>query len=142
VPVAQAIGRWGNFFNSELFGRPVAADFFLRVYIPLEDRPAGYREFSYFHPTFLYESVWDLLLFFLLYLVVIHKARGYPGLTFMVYLAGYSAGRMLIEPLRIDGFSFVGGLQTPFVISAVFLVGAILGMVVIIKRGNSRRKNG
>jgi prolipoprotein diacylglyceryltransferase len=59
----------------------------------------------------------------------------------MVYLAGYSVGRMLIEPLRIDGFSFVGGLQTPFVISAVFLVGAILGMFVIVKRGNSRQKS-
>ncbi len=141
VPLAQAIGRWGNFFNSELFGRPVAPDFFLKVFIPLQDRPEGYREFSYFHPTFLYESVWDLLLFFLLYSVVIHKTRAYPGLTFMVYLAGYSLGRMLIEPLRIDGFSFVGGLQTPFVISAVFLVGAILGMFVIVKRGNSRQKS-
>jgi phosphatidylglycerol---prolipoprotein diacylglyceryl transferase len=135
VPLAQAIGRWGNFFNSELFGRPVGPDFFLRLYIPPENRPLDYREFSYFHPTFLYESIWDLLLFCLLYFVVVNKTRAYPGLTFMIYLAGYSLGRMLIEPLRIDGFSFVAGMQTPVVISAVFLAGSIIGMVLILKRG-------
>ncbi len=62
--LGQAIGRWGNFFNSEAFGRPT--DLPWKLYIPLERRPPGYEGFEYFHPTFLYESLWDLMVFSIL----------------------------------------------------------------------------
>lgn len=63
TPLAQAVGRWGNFFNSEAFGLPVQDSFPLKLYIPPEARPIAYHANSFFHPTFLYESIWNLLLF-------------------------------------------------------------------------------
>lgn len=120
LPLGQAIGRWGNFFNSEAFGKPVASNFPLRLFIPTECRPALYAENEYFHPTFLYESVWDFLLFLILSFVILPKANKYSGLAFMLYIAGYSLGRLLIEPLRVDSI-MVAGLAAPLVVSAVAL---------------------
>src|SRR5277367_4046528 len=113
VPLAQAIGRWGNFFNSELFGRPVSPEFPLRLFIPQDRRPVGYEGISYYHPTFLYESLWDLMLFLLLYYVLLDRLRNKPGLVFSLFVAGYSLGRTLIEPLRMDSI-MMGGYQVPF----------------------------
>lgn len=132
VPLAQSIGRWGNFFNSEAFGRPVPDDFLMRLYIPKENRPHLYSNNDYFHPTFLYESIWDFALFLLLYFVLVERLRKYPGLTFMAYLAGYSIGRLLIEPLRVDSI-MIGGAQAPFVVSAVTLVVATLLALILVK---------
>ena len=104
VALGQAIGRWGNFFNSEAFGVPT--DLPWKLFIPAQSRPVIYGTSEFFHPTFLYESIWDLLLFGLLVLLFRRglKAPGMlpSGAMSCVYLVGYSLGRVWIEGLRID----------------------------------------
>jgi len=128
--LGQAIGRWGNFFNSEAFGRPVPPDFPLKLFIPPEARPASYENVDYFHPTFLYESIWDLTVFAVLYFVVADKLKPFPGMCFLLYLASYSVGRLLIEPLRTDSI-FMFGMPAPIIVSALSLVVAVIGMLIL-----------
>jgi phosphatidylglycerol---prolipoprotein diacylglyceryl transferase len=133
IPLAQAIGRWGNFFNSELFGRPVSPDFPLRLFIPQERRPVGYEGISFYHPTFLYESLWDLMLFLLLYYVLLDRFRNRPGVVFSLFVAGYSLGRALIEPLRMDSI-MMAGFQVPFVVSLIMLALSVVASVFFFTR--------
>lgn len=128
VGLAQAIGRWGNFFNSEAFGRPITSDFFLRLYIPPDRRPPQYQMNDYFHPTFLYESFWDLGIFFLLYFFLADRLRAYPGITFLCYLSLYSIGRLLIEPLRVDSLPAFG-MPAPILVSTIMLLLSWLGII-------------
>lgn len=130
VSLGQAIGRWGNFFNNECFGGPVDPSFPFRLYIPPEHRPAAFQNESYFHPAFLYESVWDLLLFLLLYFYLGKKLKQFPGVTFMVYLGLYSIGRLLIEPLRTDSIMKFG-MQVPVVASVVCLAISVLAIIAL-----------
>lgn len=118
IPLAQALGRWGNFFNSEAFGHPVGDNFWLKLFIPIDSRPMEYRTFSYFHPTFLYESIWNFLLFLILYFGIAPRTVKYPGMTSCVYLAGYSLGRVLIEPLRVDSIANYMNVPIPLLVSA------------------------
>jgi phosphatidylglycerol:prolipoprotein diacylglycerol transferase len=137
IPLAQAVGRWGNFFNSELFGQPVPDGFPIAVLIPPHLRPDSAKSYSYFHATFLYESVWDLLLFFFLYFFVARKFKDTPFFTSLVYIACYNIGRLLIEPLRMDSIMVnIGGtsVQSPMVASTLFLVVALVGIVIVILR--------
>ncbi len=128
--LGQAIGRWGNFFNSEAFGSPT--DLPWKLFIPLANRPANYREFEYFHPTFLYESLWNLGVFGLLLGLFFwglqrpHRLRA--GTLFLVYMIAYSAGRLWIEGLRTDSLMF-GPLRMAQVVS---LVGIALGWIGLI----------
>lgn len=130
VPLAQAIGRWGNFFNSEAFGKPVSEDFPLKLFIAPDRRPVQYHAFSYFHPTFLYESIWDFGLFILLYFVLAKRLKDYEGMTFFVYLALYSIGRLIIEPMRTDSI-MAGTIPFPIIASAVGLIIGIVGAFVV-----------
>ena len=75
--IGQAIGRWGNFFNEEAFGQPTNLPW--KLYISPQHRPPGYAQFDYFHPTFLYESVWDLAMFILLVAWLRPRLREQPG---------------------------------------------------------------
>lgn len=134
VLLAQAIGRWGNFFNSEAFGRPTSLPW--KLFIPAQDRPAQYADFSYFHPTFLYESLWNLLGFIILALICRylysrpHKKTGY---VFCGYLIWYSIGRFFIESLRTDSL-YVGSLRTAQIVSVIlFAAGAAL-LIFLIKK--------
>lgn len=123
--LGQAIGRWGNFFNSEAFGGPT--DLPWKLYIPPERRPPGLVEFEYFHPTFLYESLWDLAVFALLLTLFfrsLHGLRLKVGTLFLVYLIAYSLGRFWIEGLRTDSL-MLGPLRIAQVVS---LVGIGLGL--------------
>ena len=104
VALGQAIGRWGNFFNSEAFGLPT--DLPWRLSIPQAQRPLEFLDRSGFHPTFLYESLWNLGVCALL-LLLFHRAnRGRirlpAGALSCVYLMAYSSGRVWIEGLRVD----------------------------------------
>ncbi len=99
ILLAQAIGRWGNWFNQELFGRPTTVPWALEI--DLQHRPAGYEDFATFHPTFLYESLWNLAVVGVL-LWADRRFRLGHGRVFALYLAGYCAGRIWIENLRID----------------------------------------
>ena len=99
IVLAQAIGRFGNYFNQELFGRPTTLPWGLEI--DLAHRPAGYEEFATFHPTFLYESLWNVAVAVLV-IWADRRFRLGHGRAFAVYVAGYCAGRGWIEYLRID----------------------------------------
>jgi phosphatidylglycerol:prolipoprotein diacylglycerol transferase len=124
--LGQAIGRWGNFFNSEAFGGPTNLPW--KLYIPPEHRPPEYVNFAYFHPTFLYESLWDLIVFGLLLTLFFRglqgKSRLKVGTLFLVYLIAYSLGRFWIEGLRTDSL-MLGPLRIAQIVS---LVGISLGV--------------
>ncbi|EAZ91093.1 prolipoprotein diacylglyceryl transferase [Crocosphaera chwakensis] len=130
LALGQAIGRWGNFFNSEAFGAPTNLPW--KLYIPVNNRPVDYLTFEYFHPTFLYESVWNVLVFtLLLYLFfwgLKHPHRFYMGTLSLVYLIAYSCGRIWIEGLRTDSL-MLGPLRVAQVISLVMISVGILGLV-------------
>lgn len=104
IALGQAIGRWGNFFNSEAFGVPT--DLPWKLFIPFASRPPLYATSDYFHPTFLYESLWNLALFIglmLLFQLGMRRPSDLPaGALSCLYLVGYSLGRVWIEGLRID----------------------------------------
>ena len=135
VPLAQSIGRWGNFFNSEAFGMPVADDYPLRLFIPPENRPMMYHNSKFFHPTFLYESVYDLILFAFLYFFAYKRLRKYPGLLLCIYIAGYSIGRIVIEQIRIDAIASYRGLPVPLLVSAAMMGVAMCGALYVYRRG-------
>ena len=103
---AQAIGRFGNWFNIELFGRPLQAWWALEV--PVGKRPSALRTFETFHPTFLYEAIWcSLVAITLLFL----SKKLLPGQVFAIYIASYCLGRFFIESIRIDSANLFFGLR-------------------------------
>ncbi|MDQ1521084.1 MAG: hypothetical protein QOI55_2157, partial [Actinomycetota bacterium] len=108
VVVAQAIGRWGNWFNQELFGRPTSLPWGLEI--DPAHRPAGYLADRTFHPTFLYESLWCLLVFG----VIVWAERRFrfrKGQAFSLYVAMYTFGRIFFEWLRVDPASKIFGVR-------------------------------
>jgi prolipoprotein diacylglyceryl transferase len=124
IVLAQAIGRWGNWFNIELFGRPTNLPWALEV--PVENRPAGYSLSQFFHPTFLYESIWCVLIAMLCaYASRKSEApRLAPGGTFALYVAVYSVGRLWIETLRIDESEELFGLRFNIWVSLLISLAA------------------
>jgi prolipoprotein diacylglyceryl transferase len=99
VLVAQALGRWGNWFNQELFGKPTDLPWALEI--DPEYRPPGFEGFATFHPTFLYESLWNLAAFALVVWADRRFRLGH-GRVVALYVMAYTAGRGWIEYLRID----------------------------------------
>jgi prolipoprotein diacylglyceryl transferase len=127
LALAQAIGRWGNYWNQELFGGPTTLPWGLEI--DLANRPAGYEQYSTFHPTFLYESLWSLALCgFLLWIDKYHRLR--PGRLFVLYVAGYTFARFFIERLRIDDANKIFGLRVNEWVSALVFLGATTFLVV------------
>src|SRR5215207_9555902 len=105
--LAQAIGRWGNYFNQELFGRP--SDLPWAIRIAPENRPAEFADAAAFHPTFLYESIWDLLVCLILLWVARRFAdRLRNGDIAVLYVSLYSVGRFFVETLRVDPAFLIG----------------------------------
>ncbi len=126
--LGQAIGRWGNFFNSEAFGAPT--DLPWKLYIPPARRPPELMNFEYFHPTFLYESLWNLAVFGLLLVLFFRGLRRWrlkPGTLLLVYLVAYSLGRVWIEGLRTDSL-MLGPLRIAQVVSLVGVAIGALGL--------------
>ena len=126
LPLAQAIGRWGNYFNQELFGRPTTLPWGLRI--DLAHRPTGYERFATFHPTFLYEMLWDLTVVAIVLLAERHL-RLRKGYLFAVYVAAYTFGRFFVESLRIDHANKFLGLRLNDWTSIVVFVVA-MGFVI------------
>ena len=137
VALGQAIGRWGNFFNSEAFGVPT--DLPWKLFIPYGSRPLLYADADYFHPTFLYESIWNLALFALLISLFRRGQSGRihlpAGAMSCFYLIGYSFGRVWIEGLRIDPLCIgalppacEGGLRMAQVMSATLALAGSFGL--------------
>jgi prolipoprotein diacylglyceryl transferase len=120
---AQAIGRWGNFFNGELFGKPSNLPWALRI--PLANRPPGYAQYQSFEPTFLYESLWC----FLGGLLLIYLARKYqlqPGSLFISYILIYTLGRTWIESQRVDYAVKLFGVRINIWVSASFFIFSLI----------------
>ncbi|HEU4397611.1 MAG TPA: prolipoprotein diacylglyceryl transferase [Actinomycetota bacterium] len=120
IPLAQAFGRWGNYFNQELFGTPTTLPWALEV--ERDFRPLQYREFETFHPTFLYESLYNLAVVAIL-IRVGARWRLRPGSLALVYLVLYGAGRFLLELLRTDTTYRLLGLSRNAYVSLALVVG-------------------
>ena len=121
--VGQAIGRWGNWFNQELFGEPTKLPWGLQI--DLAKRPPGYAQYTTFHPTFLYESLYCLLLAALA-LWVERRRRLRRGQLVALYLSGYCFGRFWFEQLRIDSAKVVFGLRINSWVEIAMFVGGIV----------------
>lgn len=133
--LGQAIGRWGNFFNSEAFGRPTLN--FLKLYIPIYKRPIEYLQYNYFHPTFLYESILDVCIFLILFFVIRKLTKGKDGIVFFSYLILYSIARILIEQIRIDSVLNLWGIPIAQIVSAIIILISVVAIFVI----NLRNEN-
>jgi prolipoprotein diacylglyceryl transferase len=123
LPVAQAIGRLGNWFNQELFGRPTDLPWGLEI--DPAHRPAGYLNVATFHPTFLYEALWNLALAGGLVLWERHHPGSRPGRLFALYVAGYAVGRAWVEALRIDPAAHLFGVRWNIWMSAIAFFAAV-----------------
>jgi phosphatidylglycerol---prolipoprotein diacylglyceryl transferase len=136
--LAQAIGRWGNYFNQELFGRPTDLPWAIRI--APENRPPGYTDATAFHPTFFYESVWNVLVCLVLLWVARRFAeRLKDGDVFLLYVSLYSVGRFFVEALRIDPAFLIGGtIRGNLFVSSVLALG--FAMILLLRHSGSSRK--
>lgn len=127
VALGQAIGRWGNWFNQELFGKPTTLPWGLEI--DPNHRPDGYAEFYTFHPTFLYESLWDFgVVAFVLWCG--YRFGLANGRLFAVYVMAYTTGRVWIEALRIDTANDILGVRLNVWTSVLIFAGAAVYFVV------------
>jgi prolipoprotein diacylglyceryl transferase len=140
LALGQAIGRWGNYFNQELFGRP--SDLPWAIYIAPQNRPTQYADATSFHPTFLYEAIWDLLVC----LVLLWVARRFLGRlkagdVFMLYVSLYSVGRFFVETLRVDQAFLIGGsVRGNLLVSGVLTLGFALLLLLRHSRSSQGTK--
>jgi phosphatidylglycerol:prolipoprotein diacylglycerol transferase len=127
--LGQALGRWGNFFNSEAYGSPTNVPW--KLFIPPSNRPPDLLDYDYFHPTFLYESVWNMGVFTILIFLFFWSLKSGKlklGTLTFVYFITYSLGRFWIEGLRMDSL-MLGPLRIAQVVSLVAIVLGILGLL-------------
>jgi phosphatidylglycerol:prolipoprotein diacylglycerol transferase len=136
--LAQAIGRWGNYFNQELFGRPTDLPWGIRI--APENRPAQFADAEAFHPTFLYESIWNVLVA----LVLLWVARRFAGRLkagdiALLYVSLYSVGRFFVEALRIDPAFLIGdSIRGNLFVSSVLALG--FALVLLLRHSGTGRK--
>ena len=129
--IGQAIGRWGNFFNREAFGAETTGFFkmgLLNTYT---------QSFEYYHPTFLYESLWNMAGFVLLHFL--SKKRQYDGQIALGYAAWYGFGRTFIEGLRMDSL-YLGDIRVSQLLAAITCFAAVTGLVILAFRKQDRQK--
>ena len=136
LPLGQAIGRWGNLFNQEIFGAPTNLPW--GIYIKPENRPSNFTNFNKFHPLFLYESILNLLLFLILLTLYRKFSKTSPkGVFLSLYLGGYAIIRFYLEYLRIETWK-IGNLNVSQCISILVLAFSIL----FIKYSSSKMRKG
>ncbi len=139
VSLGQAIGRWGNYFNQELYGSPT--DLPWGIPIDLMHRPLQFLSSEYFHPTFLYESLGNLIIFGILMFLAIRvadKKISNPKIVLLSYLALYSALRFSTEFLRLDQTLLIFGLRWPQVLSGLIFLASIVWIVLILKKTSKK----
>ncbi len=129
--LGQAVGRWGNFFNSEAFGTPCELPW--KMYVAREFRPIQYIDYSYFHPAFLYEFIWDLLVFAALFFIVRKMAKNKAGIVFFAYIGLYSLGRFFIEMIRTDSILNIGTIPAAQIVSALGILISAAGIIILNK---------
>ena len=135
IPLAQALGRIGNWFNQELFGRPTDLPWALEI-DPV-NRPAGYEQYATFHPTFLYEALWLVLVAVLVAWADRRWTLGH-GRAFALYVAAYCVGRLGMELLRIDPATEILGIRINVFTSVLVGLGAVVYFVVSARRRPGR----
>ena len=152
IILGQSIGRWGNFFNSEAFGFPTNLPW--KLFIPIQNRPIEFINYEFFHPTFLYESLWNFLIFIILIIIFKKQSKTNfvrPGFISCIYLIGYSCGRFWIEALRTDPLCFGGlppfcnnGIRIAQFISIFLFSSGLIGILFLRLRtyNVNKRKNG
>ena len=123
ILLAQGIGRFGNWFNGELFGRPLSTWWALEI--PVNLRPLGFSEFKTFHPTFLYEALWTV---FVAVLLLTFAQNYQPGTVFALYVGAYSFGRFFIESIRIDQAHLIGGIRINQWLALFLFLGSIVAL--------------
>lgn len=133
ILVGQIIGRWGNFINQEAHGGEVTRSFLESLFLPDWLINQMYIKGAYYHPTFLYESLWNVI--GLVVLLVARKFNWRRGEMFFFYIIWYSVGRFFIEGLRTDSLYLIGDLRSAQVVSIVSIIVAIVALVY-------RRMNG
>jgi len=131
MPLCQAIGRWGNYFNREAYGKP--ANGFIKLYIEKQYRLENFENCDYFEPAFLYESILNLILFIIL-LYNFKKLRKIEGLTFFYYIFCYSLIRILIENIRIDSILNILNIPCASVISIFALIVSLFFIIKLTRR--------
>ncbi|MBU4449768.1 MAG: prolipoprotein diacylglyceryl transferase [Actinobacteria bacterium] len=138
--LGQAIGRWGNYFNQEAFGLPTSLPW--GIYIDPINRPPSYSNAEFFHPTFLYESIANLVLFALLLLILrLYNKRPdkFPnGLVFATYLGVYAIYRSIIEYYRIDS-SFVLGIKVVYILNGITVIAVLIIINYLVKKFREKK---
>ena len=129
LSLAQSIGRWGNFFNSEAFGLPTNLPW--KLYISPQYRPIPYQGYEYFHPAFLYESILDLAIFGILFLILVKSKTNKDGNLALIYLILYSIARIIVEKCRIDSVLYIHGVPVAIFVSVIILL--IAGVTLIVR---------
>jgi len=135
LPIGQAIGRWGNFFNSEAFGLPTNLPWGL--YIPINNRPLMYALNEYFHPTFLYECLWNIIVFLILFFIIKKYFFDKKGVIFFSYLILYSIGRIIIETIRIDSVFTIFNISIAIWVCIATIIISIIALKLIYKKANN-----
>ena len=135
---AQAIGRMGNYFNQELFGKPTDLSWGLEI--AEKYRPQGFESFSTFHPTFLYEILWNVAIGFAL-IYIDRKFKLGHGRVFALYASLYSVGRLFIENMRIDEARIILGFRFNVFTSLLVIVGGLVYFVISNKTRPGRDKD-
>jgi len=136
IPLAQAIGRWGNYFNQELFGTPSNLPW--AVTIDPAYRPVGYEPFETFHPTFLYESLWNALILVPVILWLERAGKLAKGTSFGLYIVMYSFIRFVMELLRTDTTFRLFGMSRNGWISVAAFIGGWIWIYWMQKRAEQR----
>ena len=141
IVVAQAIGRIGNYFNQEVFGKPTELPWGLEI-DPV-NRPDGFESYATFHPTFLYELLWCLVVAVLLIKLpgFLKQITSKQGDIFALYILGYTLGRVWIESLRIDEANLILGLRLNIWVSLIVLLTASAYLIASKRRGNTKENH-
>ncbi|GIN89153.1 prolipoprotein diacylglyceryl transferase [Siminovitchia terrae] len=138
IILGQAIGRWGNFMNQEAYGGEVSRAFLENMHLPEFIINQMYIQGAYYHPTFLYESIWNIIGFVLL--ILLRKVNLHRGELFLSYVIFYSIGRFFVEGMRMDSLMLTSGLKMAQVISLVLIVGAVILWVYRRKAGLAKAR--
>ncbi len=133
LPLSQAIGRWGNFFNQEAYGMP--ANGFLKLYISPDHRLAQYKNIDFYHPVFLYESILDFLVFLVLMFIYLKFKNLKTGTIVCFYLFLYAIIRFFLEYIRLDSILDCFGLHIAQIISLGFIIFSLIALILINKKG-------
>ena len=134
LALGQAIGRWGNFFNSEAYGLPTNLPW--KLYIAPQYRQVPYQEVDFYHPAFLYESILDLLIFGILLYFTRTKKLKKDGNIALAYLILYSIARIIVEYIRIDCVRYLYGISVAIVVSVGIIILSIILLIL-----NNRTKD-